>query len=60
VQRFGLAKGSLLSMMRLVKCHPMHPGGVDEVPSEFRLSWSNETGQFESASIMRSTPERCP
>ncbi|WP_371195336.1 membrane protein insertion efficiency factor YidD [Glaciecola sp. SC05] len=28
----GLAKGSLLAVKRISKCHPMHPGGIDHVP----------------------------
>jgi len=33
-QRFGLIKGSLLSIKRLGKCHPWHEGGVDLVPDD--------------------------
>jgi putative membrane protein insertion efficiency factor len=28
----GALKGSLLSMARLCKCHPFHPGGFDPPP----------------------------
>jgi putative membrane protein insertion efficiency factor len=28
----GALKGSLLSVKRLCKCHPFHPGGVDPPP----------------------------
>jgi putative membrane protein insertion efficiency factor len=30
--RYGLVRGSWLTLVRLLKCHPGHPGGVDEVP----------------------------
>jgi len=32
IQRHGCLKGLRLSLVRLVKCHPFHPGGVDLVP----------------------------
>ena len=32
LERHGGMKGSLLTVKRLLKCHPFHPGGVDEVP----------------------------
>lgn len=30
-QRFGFWKGSYLSLWRILKCNPFHPGGVDPV-----------------------------
>ncbi|MCY3885474.1 MAG: membrane protein insertion efficiency factor YidD [Gammaproteobacteria bacterium] len=29
----GLLRGSWLTLKRVCKCHPFHPGGVDFVPS---------------------------
>ena len=32
IQRHGPFKGSWLALKRLLKCHPLNPGGVDPVP----------------------------
>ncbi|MCI2254255.1 membrane protein insertion efficiency factor YidD [Domibacillus sp. PGB-M46] len=35
VQKHGALKGGLLAVIRILKCHPFHPGGVDYVPEKW-------------------------
>jgi len=32
LEKYGLFKGLWLTVRRLTRCHPCHPGGVDPVP----------------------------
>ena len=34
IERFGAVKGGWLTTKRLLKCHPLHPGGEDPVPQK--------------------------
>jgi putative membrane protein insertion efficiency factor len=52
VARHGAARGSWLTLRRLVKCAPWHPGGVDLVP-DARPHPGNGTG---AGSHSSSTP----
>ncbi len=41
VQRFGALKGGFLTVKRILKCHPLHPGGIDPVPEEWPSNKKN-------------------
>ncbi|MFP1826386.1 membrane protein insertion efficiency factor YidD [Lonsdalea quercina] len=32
IRRFGMIKGCWLALKRVLKCHPLNPGGYDPVP----------------------------
>lgn len=32
IEKYGAAKGIKLSLKRILKCHPFHPGGYDPLP----------------------------
>jgi len=38
IHRFGIIKGAWLIFKRLIKCHPIHPGGYDPVPDMIKKS----------------------
>jgi uncharacterized protein len=35
ITKFGPIKGGWLTIKRIGKCHPLHPGGLDPVPEEW-------------------------
>lgn len=36
VSRFGALKGGWLTFIRILKCQPFHPGGMDPVPEDWK------------------------
>jgi len=51
IQRFGAIKGGYLTIKRIGKCHPFHPGGVDLVPEKTPKSTTKK--QHDSKTMMR-------
>lgn len=37
VNRFGIFKGVFLGTKRILKCNPLHPGGIDYVPENYKV-----------------------
>ncbi len=37
LEKHGATKGGYLTLCRLAKCHPFHPGGCDPVPDSGQL-----------------------
>ncbi|MCY9391097.1 membrane protein insertion efficiency factor YidD [Bacillus haynesii] len=34
IEKHGACKGGWLTIKRILKCHPFHPGGIDPVPEK--------------------------
>jgi len=44
IARHGAARGTVLAVGRLLRCHPFHPGGYDPVPDTIRHRPADVTG----------------
>lgn len=48
IEQHGVFKGGYLTLVRLLKCHPFHPGGYDPVSTYNPLSCDAKTEQSPS------------
>lgn len=37
IEKYGVFRGIWLGGKRLLKCHPLHPGGLDQVPKKHKV-----------------------
>lgn len=42
--RYGALRGTVLTLWRLLRCHPFHPGGFDPVPDRTPRRPADATG----------------
>ena len=53
ITRHGVARGSWLTLRRLLKCAPWHPGGVDFVPGTIPTTAAPADGADRPAMVTR-------
>ena len=46
IETHGIFKGSFLAIKRIGKCHPWHPGGIDEVPEKKATCCKSHQSEF--------------
>ncbi len=55
IQRYGFCKGGYLAFLRIMRCHPWHPGGFDPVPEAHAHSARPTPEAASNPSIQSST-----
>ena len=50
IERYGFFFGSLLGMLRILRCNPLFPGGLDPVPEFKKIRYKPRTGTTDDES----------
>lgn len=56
IDQHGFVRGCALSAKRIAKCHPGHPGGIDEVPVVTSKTVKSKLAKPISANIAAANP----
>ncbi len=56
IDRHGAARGTWLALLRLLKCAPWHPGGVDLVPLPAPGTGTGAGGRTSSTAVPPASP----
>ncbi|WP_017753903.1 membrane protein insertion efficiency factor YidD [Calidifontibacillus oryziterrae] len=51
IKRFGSIKGGYLTIIRILKCQPFHPGGFDPVPEKRNKDENNHEENLNDTKI---------